>query len=60
MMVGMIIIVYSMANVHGFRDMNNPNNQGQNQGGYQNLDPAMADDIPFMSPMKGDQRPPMM
>ena len=51
-----------MANVHGLRDFNNNNNNNQgrvNEGGYQNLNPNMADDIPFMNSMKGDQRAPM-
>jgi hypothetical protein len=49
-----------MANVHGFRDVNNQNNRGRpNQAPYQNMEANVADDIPFMNPMKGDQRPPM-
>mgnify|MGYP001319076625 CR=1 FL=1 len=47
-----------MANVHGFRDINN-NNNANRQGNYQNLEPGIADDIPFMNAMKGDQRAPM-
>jgi hypothetical protein len=46
-----------MANVHGFRDVNNNNNN--RQANYQNLEPGIADDIPFMNAMKGDQRAPM-
>ena len=49
-----------MANVHGFRDMNNNPNQGRgNEGNYQNLNANVGDDIPFMNSMKGDQRAPM-
>lgn len=49
-----------MANVHGFREMNNnPNQNRGGQGDYQNLNAGMADNIPFMNPMKGDQRAPM-
>ncbi len=48
-----------MANVRGFRDLNDRNQNRPNEGNYQNLNPAMADDIPFMNPMKGDLRQPM-
>lgn len=55
------IELYIMANVHGLGGGNNGNNGGgrPNPGGYQNLDPGAAEDIPFMNPMKGDQRPVM-
>lgn len=48
-----------MANVHGFGNLNNNPNQNRGQGDYQNLNAGMADNIPFMNPLRGDQRPPM-
>lgn len=48
-----------MANVHGFRNLNNPNQNRGGQDDYQNLNAMMADNIPFMNPLKGDERPPM-
>ena len=59
-MMKIIIIIYQMANVHGLRDINNQNNNRDmpGQAPYQNLQPAVGDDVPFMNSMKGD-RPPM-
>lgn len=42
-----------MANVRGFRDINQPNNR-PNQDNYRNLNNAVIEDIPFMNTMKGD------
>lgn len=44
-----------MNNVHGFRDMNNDDNN--NRGG-QNLNENISDSIPFINTMQGD-RPPL-
>jgi hypothetical protein len=44
-----------MANVHGLGDADRNNPRGRaNQAPYQQLQPQVADDIPFMNPMKGD------
>ena len=49
-----------MANVHGLRDLNAPNNnRPDDNNNYRNINPGVNDNIPFMNTMVGDQRPPM-
>jgi hypothetical protein len=49
-----------MANVHGFRDVNqrNQNNNRNNQPGNNFQNANVADEqIPFMNPMRSDRQP---
>lgn len=51
-----------MANVHGFRDMNNnPQNRRNNNAGQGNFGQNMGnvgdDQIPFLTTMKSDRQP---
>ena len=55
-MKNIYIIIYQMANVHGFRDMNNDNGRdGGNEGAYENIDDGRRGEIPFMMSMKVDR-----
>ncbi len=58
-----MLIIFKMANVHGFRDINNANqgNRRNNNAGAGNLNQNMGnigdDQIPFLTTMKSDRQP---